>query len=118
MANPAAIRAEARALVALALGLVAASMTACSRPPPADIIYIHGTIYTLAGDAPRNVEDEPTATALALRGGRIVAVGSTPRCGVSPVAAPVFGTWRARPSFLGSWTRTSTSRASDVRSAR
>ena len=76
MANPAAIRAQARALIALAPGLLVASMTACSRTPAADTIYIHGVLYTLAGEAPRSVEDEPTATALAVRGGRIVAVGS------------------------------------------
>ena len=77
MATTGAIRPTAlRALAPLALGFLAGTIAGCSRTPPADIIYTGARIYTLAGEAPRSVEDEPTAEAIAIRGGRIVEVGS------------------------------------------
>lgn len=60
------------------LGCVALVLAAagCSRQPPADAVFVHGRIYTLAGPPPAAVESEPAVAALAVRSGRIVAVGS------------------------------------------
>ena len=55
-------------------------LAGCSRtaPPPADVVFLNGRIYTLAGGAiPANVADEPVVQALAIRGGRILVAGST-----------------------------------------
>ncbi len=56
------------------------AIAGCSRstPPPADVAFLNGRIYTLAGAAvPQNVAGEPVVEALAVRDGRIVAAGST-----------------------------------------
>jgi len=55
-------------------------MAGCSRttPPPADVVFLNGRIYTLAGAAvPENVADELVVEALAVRDGRILVAGST-----------------------------------------
>lgn len=56
---------------------LAAVTCGCGGPdgPPADAVFVNGNIYTLAGAPPERLEDEPRVTALAVRGGRIVATG-------------------------------------------
>lgn len=58
--------------VVVVLGLLAAG---CGRPAPADVVFLHGRIYTLAGAPPAQVEAEPVVEAMAVRAGRIVALG-------------------------------------------
>jgi hypothetical protein len=40
------------------------------------MVFTHGNIYTLAGEPAADVEGEPKATAIAIRAGRIVAIGT------------------------------------------
>jgi predicted amidohydrolase YtcJ len=54
----------------LAVAAIAASLTACSGPPPADLVLVNGRVYTV--DAA-----QPWAEAVAVAGDRIVAVGAT-----------------------------------------
>src|SRR6185369_17542715 len=58
------------AVVAILAGLasLAATHAATAAPPAADTIYLHGHLITVDGD-------RPNAQAVALRSGRIVAVG-------------------------------------------
>jgi predicted amidohydrolase YtcJ len=51
-------------------------MVACAKTEPADVVFTNGNIYTLAGEPAANVEGEAKATAIAVRGGRIVAIGT------------------------------------------
>ena len=44
---------------------------------PADVVFLNGTIYTLRGAPPPSVEGEPRVEALAVRGGRILALGTS-----------------------------------------
>jgi hypothetical protein len=63
--------------LALALGCALGLAAGCGTgPPPPDSVWIAARIYSLAGPPPARVEDEPVAAALAVRGGRIVALGS------------------------------------------
>ena len=58
---------------------VAVALALCGCGPrlvPADVVFTNGNIYTLAGDPPARVEDEPKVEALAASAGRIVALGS------------------------------------------
>ena len=59
---------------ALVLIPVFALLASCSKPPehPAEVIYYGGPILTMVGDTPHYAE------ALAVRGGRIQAVGPIP----------------------------------------
>ncbi len=62
-----------RACIALA-----ALLTACGeKPPPADAVFLNGSIYTLAGEPPQSPAAEPRVEALAVRAGRIVATGTS-----------------------------------------
>jgi len=54
----------------LAAVAVAAGLTACASPPPADLVLLNGRVYTV-DDA------QPWAAAVAVAGDRIVAVGTT-----------------------------------------
>ena len=57
--------------------VVAAVAAGCAeRPAPATQVFTHGNIYTLVGPPPERVEDEPRCEALAVRDGRVVALGS------------------------------------------
>lgn len=58
--------------------LVTAMMTAQAQSPAPDAVYLHGNIYTGAVQtfSPPYVEIKPRAQALAVRDGRVVAVGS------------------------------------------
>src|SRR5215813_3689270 len=57
------------ATIALLVGLLTASVAVAQKKPAADTIVLHGRIYTLNAK-------QPWAEALAIRGERIVAVGS------------------------------------------
>ena len=57
----------------IALGSV--FMPGCARRPGADLVLRGGAIYPLAGPPPAAGTPEPVAEAMAVRGGRIVAVG-------------------------------------------
>jgi predicted amidohydrolase YtcJ len=59
--------------------ILAAAAAGCTRQPatPAEVLFVNGRIYTLAGEPPAAVQDEPFVEALAVRGGRIVAAGTT-----------------------------------------
>jgi predicted amidohydrolase YtcJ len=64
----------------IAVSLLAASLTSgCAREPatPADVLFVNGRIYTLAGEPPADPGAEPAVEALAVRSGRIVASGTT-----------------------------------------
>jgi hypothetical protein len=69
---------------ALLVGIAAIlALAACGREP-AEVVFLHGRIYTLAGSVagplvrqvPANASEEPVAQAMAVRGGRVLAVGS------------------------------------------
>ncbi len=61
----------------LAMVAVAAATNGCGpRPLPADAVFVNGNIYPLVGEPPARVEGEPRVEALAVRAGRIVALGS------------------------------------------
>jgi hypothetical protein len=63
----------------LAAGFVAGLVAGCARGPrlpAADVLFYDARIYTLAGAPPANIASEPLAAALAVRDGRIVAIGS------------------------------------------
>ena len=89
-----------RAGLACALALALVALAACMNAPPADRILVNGRIWT-------GWEEHPEARAIALRGGRIVAVGAD--ADVRPLAGPAtriddLGGRRVVPGFIDSHT--------------
>ena len=70
---------RSRFVRAAAAGALASLLAGCGRSaaPPADVLFVDGRIYTLAGAPPASVDAEPVVEALAVSSGRIVAAGTS-----------------------------------------
>ena len=92
-----------RASVGVFVVLAACLVTSCERTPPADLLVTGGTIYTLAGEPPAGVQDEPVIEAFAVRDGRIVGAGALRTLRRSRDRRRAGSTCKARP--LPAWAR-------------
>ena len=98
-------RAMRLTLVMMAMGVCPGAAVATQAQEAADAIYTGGAIVT--------VDDRrPSAEAIAVKGGRIVAVGRGPRSsGRTGGRAPGSSTWAGRRCCPDFWTPTATTSA-------